>query len=184
MSFAASKANLLMYWLLIDVSGLADRPGATQNLSASGPIEGLRGGLGWVQQNDPVRVSLTFESVRGGIEVTGDARGLLHLSCSRCLVEFEERFERRLDEIYYFDAQVADREEGYEVQGTTLDLEPMLRDAIMLGIPANPLHKPDCRGLCPVCGADLNMIEGEHTHERIDPRWGPLKDLLQDSREA
>ncbi len=173
-----------MYWLLIDVSGLANKPGATQNLSASGPIEGLRGGLGWVEDEDPVRVNLTFESFNEGIDVTGNARGLLHLHCSRCLVEFEETFERRLNETFYFDASVAEQREGYEVQGSVIDLEPMLRDAIVLDIPAKPLHKPDCRGLCPVCGVDLNSAEGEHRHEQSDPRWGPLRDLLERSQEA
>lgn len=173
-----------MHWLLIDVSGLTNKPGATQDLSASGPTQGLRGGLGWVDDADAVEVNLTMESLSQGILVTGDARGLLHMSCSRCLVEFEEKFERKLDEMYYFDAGQAEEREGYEVEGMTIDLEPMLRDAIVLDIPVNPLHKPDCKGLCSVCGVDLNTVHGSHSHEQSDPRWRPLRDLLKHDRQA
>jgi uncharacterized protein len=179
MGFAFSKAALLMHWLLIDVSGLAERPGAIQDVSTTGNITGLRGGLGWVSERDPVKVDLTLESLREGVLVTGTAEGLLRLNCSRCLVEYEQEFERKLDEVFYFNPEEAEQKEGYEMSGTVVDLEPMLRDAILLDIPAQPLHDADCRGLCPICGIDLNLGNCEHRHGDYDPRWAPLRELMQ-----
>jgi uncharacterized protein len=170
-----------MHWLLIDVSGLAGRPGAIQDLSTAGMIGGLRGGLGWVEEGELLRVDLTFESLREGVQVSGTAGGLLHLNCSRCLVEYEQEFERKLDEIFYFDAGEAEEREGYEVHGKVVDLEPMLRDAIVLGIPVKPLHDVDCRGLCPVCGMDLNVGHCAHGRGEVDPRWAPLRKLMEKS---
>lgn len=173
-----------MHWLLIDVSGLAGRPGAIQDVSITGNIAGLRGGLGWVEDDEPISVDLTLESLREGVQVSGSAGGLLHLSCSRCLVEYEQEFECKLDETFYFDAGEAEEREGYEVRGKVVDLEPMLRDAIVLDIPVKPLHDAGCRGLCPVCGTDLNIDRCNHGGGGDDPRWAPLRDLMERTKKS
>ena len=63
------------------------------------------------------------------------------------------------------------------VADDTLDLSAWARDALALGLPDKILHAPDCAGLCPVCGKDLN--EEPHTHEEAaaDPRWAALDEL-------
>jgi uncharacterized protein len=62
-----------------------------------------------------------------------------------------------------------------------LDLEPLLRDAVVLALPFQPLCEDDCPGLCPECGARL-AEDPDHTHEAaIDPRWGKLQHLQQDA---
>ncbi len=58
-----------------------------------------------------------------------------------------------------------------------LDLEAWARDAIALELPEQILCRPDCRGLCPVCGKDLNVEPHEHEEERVDPRWSALAEL-------
>ena len=59
-----------------------------------------------------------------------------------------------------------------------LPLDTMARDALVLGFPAFPLCRPDCAGLCPVCGADRNTIDcGHGGPEQLDPRWAGLADL-------
>ncbi len=167
-----------MQWLQIDVSNLAAKPGATRELSTSGPVEGLRAGLGWVDDGDPVHVRLTLRSDHDGIAVAGEAWGRLHLSCSRCLVEYEQGFELELDEKYFFEPSLAEQKEGYEVRDQVIDLEPMLRDAIVLSIPMRPVHAEDCKGLCPVCGADLNVSDCQHGEQAVDARWAPLQSLV------
>ena len=63
------------------------------------------------------------------------------------------------------------------ISDDTLDLSAWARDALALGLPDKILHAPDCAGLCPVCGKDLN--DEPHTHEELggDPRWAALEDL-------
>ena len=180
----AFKAAKPMHWLLIDVSGLAGKPGSSRRLSASGSIPGLAGGMGRVDDGDPVHLDVTLTSREDGIVVKGRAWGQLRLSCSRCLVEYVEDFNVGQNETFYYSAEQADEQDGYEIQDQTVDLEPMLRDAIVLNIPIRPVHAEDCRGLCPVCGTDLNIATCEHGGEAVDTRWAPLRKLRAEVEEV
>jgi uncharacterized protein len=53
-------------------------------------------------------------------------------------------------------------------------VEPVVRDAVILGLPWTPLCRPDCAGLCPDCGQRLDDLPADHTHEQLDPRWAAL----------
>lgn len=168
--------------LLIDISDLAGSPGAVKDIRFHGAITGLRGGLAWVEEDEPVDVAVTAEVLVDGIEVGGKVAGTLHLNCSRCLKEFEEKFETSVRETYYYEQ--GEERGGYQVEGSVIDLEAMLRDVVVLDIPIRPLHKQDCKGLCTACGADLNSEDCGHDQEMIDIRWAPLKDLLEASQEG
>jgi uncharacterized protein len=65
------------------------------------------------------------------------------------------------------------------MDGDELDLQAWARDALVLELPAQILHDPDCAGLCPVCGKDLNVEPHEH-EKPLDPRWSKLRELLQE----
>lgn len=165
-------------WLRVDVSGLLGGPGLSRRFVASGLLEGLQAGLGVVEQGHPVEVELELVSSVRAIQATGRVSGRLTLACSRCLVEFVEDLDLGVKEDFYFDSDLAEVKEGYEVEGEAVDLEPMLRDAIVLSIPIKPVHVEDCQGLCPVCGVDLNVTECGHGEPEGDLRWAPLKDLF------
>jgi uncharacterized protein len=164
-----------MSGLLVDVGSLVGRPGASRDIVATERIPGLTGTLGWVDEDDPVRLDLTAERVLEGVEVTGRISGRLRLRCSRCLADYDEPFRQAVDEIFYLEAPP--EEEGYRVTGDTIDLEPLVRDVVVLAIPAAPLHSDSCRGLCPVCGADLNVVDCGHRPDTTDTRWAPLMSL-------
>lgn len=67
------------------------------------------------------------------------------------------------------------------LQGELLDLGAWARDALALALPNQVLCRPDCAGLCAICGADLNTAGPEHVHEREpDPRWAALRELKLD----
>jgi len=71
----------------------------------------------------------------------------------------------------------AEDDEAFRLDGDDLDLEPAVRDALVLALPFQPRCRPDCPGLCTICGAHL-ADDPEHTHdERIDPRWAALLEL-------
>jgi uncharacterized protein len=169
-----------MHWLQFDVSGLAGKPGSSRSLSASGSIPGLAGGMGRVDDEGPVHVEATMTSREDGVDVNGRASGRFDLSCSRCLMEYAEDFGVDFKETFYYEADKAEERDGYEISGQTVDLEPMLRDAIVLNIPIRPVHSEDCRGLCTVCGTDLNVATCGHVDEPTDLRWTPLRQLLAD----
>lgn len=164
-----------MSGLTIHVADLAGHPGAAKEITAAPTVAGLAGVLGKVT-NDVVRLRLLAESVVEGIQVSGEVSGTFELECSRCLVEFHRGFERRVDETFFFGG--ADERDGYEMNGSTIDLEQMVRDVVVLAIPTRPLHAEGCKGLCPVCGADRNVSDCGHRPDQGDFRWAPLKDLV------
>jgi uncharacterized protein len=96
--------------------------------------------------------------------------------CMRCLGDAAPTID--------IDAREVDQPGGgeeldspYVDKEDVLDLAGWARDALALGMPAQVLCRPDCRGLCAECGADLNA-DPEHAHERApDPRWAKLSEL-------
>lgn len=103
--------------------------------------------------------------------------------CMRCLIEAGPAISVDAREVH----QPGGGEEltsPYVDEGGRLDLRAWARDALVLALPAQILCKPDCAGLCPECGADLNVAgrAGEvHAHERPpDPRWAALRELKLD----
>ncbi len=169
-----------MSWSEIDVTDLAHAPGATKTIRVSEVLEGFRSGLGGVKEDKPVKIDLVADSVPEGVQVSGVVSGQMRLSCSRCLVDFIEDFEQKVDETFYY--ELGEEREGYEVEDLTIDIEPMLRDVIVLNIPVAPLHRDDCKGLCSVCGADRNVDDCGHDTKPVDIRWAPLEKLrLRDS---
>ena len=169
-----------MSWTLIDVSDLIAKPGARKRVVATEALGGLEGGLGKVRDSDPIQVDLLLESISEGIAVSGQVEGKFELNCSRCLMSFVEPFVREVDEVFHSDESPALKDEAYRMVGTTVDLEPMLRDAVVLSIPIRPLHDSDCKGLCPRCGADRNVEDCGHEQEASDDRWAPLKGLFSE----
>lgn len=166
--------------LVIDVSELAGNPGASLVISKSEAIPGIRLPLGWVNEDEEVEVNLEASSVIEGIAVSGELGGVLHLSCSRCLRQFDRAFSHEVDETFYL---AAGEDEAYDVNGDTIDLEPLVRDVIVLSMPLSPLHNPGCKGLCPVCGQDLNERDCGHSREPVDLRWQPLRELVLEPQE-
>lgn len=160
--------------LSIEVSELLTRPGTSRRLEFTEEITGL--GLDMGQVRSDLRFDLLLESLVEGILVSGHVRGSFVLACIRCLRDFESPFDVAMDEILAYEGQPG-AEEGYQITGDRAHLEPVVRDVVMLAMPLNPLHAPDCKGLCPVCGGDLNEADCGHHAERADLRWEPLAEL-------
>ena len=123
-----------------------------------------------------------------GVLLTGTATATLVGECVRCLEPIEDEILARLQELYVYPDQHLkatehdDRDLDDEtslLEDDLLDLEPLLRDAVVLALPFQPLCQDDCPGLCTECGARL-AVDPDHAHEApIDPRWAGLEDLQQ-----
>jgi DUF177 domain-containing protein len=96
--------------------------------------------------------------------------------CMRCLEPAEPAFE--VDALEVSQPGAGEELESPYVAGGALELGAWARDALALALPAQMLCRPDCRGLCPECGASLNEAETDHHHESPpDPRWAKLSEL-------
>ena len=101
----------------------------------------------------------------------------LHGPCQRCLADAVVERRVRTRE-YHATARDADEElRSPYVADEKLDLSAWARDAFALALPTQILCKPDCAGLCPACGKDLNVEPHEHEEEHVDPRWAALEEL-------
>jgi uncharacterized protein len=99
--------------------------------------------------------------------------------CFRCLADAELALSLRLRE--YQATKPASEEDSTEyLVDDQLDLSAWAHDAVVLALPLQILHDPDCAGLCPVCGKDLNVEPHEHVEETVDPRWAALSELRED----
>jgi len=169
--------------LVLDTRELGRRPGSMHGVSRTVPapadlgIEVLR-----VPEGSQVDLDLRLEAVMEGVLVTGTALAGLEGECVRCLGPITDELEVDLQELYVYDDRDHDPDEDDEVsmlQDDLLDLEPLLRDAVVLALPFQPLCQPDCPGLCVECGARL-ADDPDHGHEEpVDPRWAALTGLAE-----
>jgi uncharacterized protein len=157
----------------IDVRELIGHPGASRAMRVAEPIEGIGAGLASVPPDRPVEADLVLESVVDGILVSGPLSGEMEISCARCLKAVPTPFELEVQELFAA-AERADPDEEYVLPAEGfIDLEPMIRDALVLAMPFSPLCRPDCLGLCARCGGDRNLGECSCPPE-VDERWAAL----------
>ncbi|WP_345461772.1 YceD family protein [Nocardioides marinquilinus] len=176
--------------LVLDTRELGRRPGSQREVTRTVPAPAELGiEILAVPEGSPVDLDLRLEAVMEGVLVTGTARAALEGECARCLEPISDEIEVTLQELYVYD----DRHDHHErnaggdaddevstLEDDLLDLEPLLRDAVVLALPFQPLCRDDCPGLCTECGARL-ADDPDHTHDApIDPRWAKLTGLQQD----
>ncbi len=162
----------------IDVRDLLGHPGSARTVHVDEGVAGLRLELAAVPEETPVRGDLLLESVVEGILVSGPLAGHMRLSCARCLNSFEQDFEVGVQDLFTTSARPGDDEYPLDPHGS-LDIEPMVRDVVMLAMPFSPLCRPDCLGLCERCGGDRNLGQCTCPPEVADARWAALDELFR-----
>jgi uncharacterized protein len=162
----------------ISVADILGRPGELKDHHIAPVLDGIETALARVT-GEPLDVRVRAESVHEGVLFTGRVSGRAALTCARCLKPLEDEVSLEVRELYFVPGHRQDPEEGYELKGMEADLEPMLRDAVTLALPLNPLCRADCKGLCAGCGADLNTARCTCRNDDMDPRWAPLAALRE-----
>ena len=176
--------------LVLDTRELGRRPGSQLEMVRTVPAPAELGiEVLHVPEGSPVELDLRLEAVMEGVLVSGSASAELDGECARCLEPIEDDITVRLQELYVYDDarhDASDKDLDDEVsrlEDDLLDLEPLLRDAVVLALPFQPLCVEDCPGLCVECGARL-ADDPEHGHEEpIDPRWASLEALQDPARQ-
>jgi uncharacterized protein len=164
--------------LRLDVADLLDRPGATRSFS-----EHLDVPANGACPSATVDVELQISSMIDGLGVSGTIHGESETTCSRCLNPLTIPVEIEVREAFLEQGQETDEDEAYLLEGSQIDLEPLIRDSLTLNLPAYPRCREDCEGLCPSCGTprasgcDCKTTDG-------DPRLAALANIKIRSDDA
>jgi uncharacterized protein len=180
---AAVKPDPTAAWV-IDTRDLGRRPGSMRSYHRDVP---LSAGIGLdvigVPAGEQVSLDVRLESVMEGVLVSGTAAAPITGQCARCLDPLVDRLEVELVELFaYPDTatdETTDPDEVSRVVDGLVDLEPVVRDAVLLALPQAPLCSENCLGLCPECGVKRAELGTDHRHERMDPRWTAQKTELK-----
>jgi uncharacterized protein len=168
--------------LVLDTRELPRRPGAMRTVErvVKAPSDlGLE--LIGVPEGADLRLDLRLESVSEGVLVSGTVTVPVTGECGRCLRPIDDSVAVTVQELYAYEHsttdETTDEDEVGRLQGDLIDLEPAVRDAVVLALPTNPVCRADCPGLCPECGGLLDELPADHNHEQVDPRWAALSQL-------
>ncbi|HOB04301.1 MAG TPA: DUF177 domain-containing protein [Propionibacteriaceae bacterium] len=167
--------------LVIEVHDLSRQAGTMREVRRTTEAPGEIGiGVIGVPAGSPIELDVRLESVGEGVLVTGSAEVTLTGECARCLTPIRLTDEVDIQELYYYPGNGPDDEETSRIEGERIDLEPVLRDTVVLDLPFTPLCRDDCEGLCQICGANLND-DPEHGHDDgTDDRWSSLSGWQSD----
>ena len=174
--------------LVLDTRDLPRRPGSMRTLNRVVPApQDLGVEMIGVPAGSDLTLDLRMESVSEGVLLSGTVTGALEGECARCLRPITDELTVQIQELYaYPDSatdETTDEDEVGRLQDDLLDLEPALRDAVVLALPVNPLCREDCPGLCAECGTHWDELPEGHTHQQVDPRWAALSNLTVSTEE-
>jgi DUF177 domain-containing protein len=184
---ASARPTATGPWV-IDTRDIGRRAGSSRAYQRSVPAAGL-GLLGVIAVPDggAVDLDLLAESVVEGVLISGTATTDVEGECSRCLDPITDHVEIKLMELFaYPDSatdETTDEDEVSRISDDLIDLEPVVRDAVVLALPQVPLCSPDCPGLCVDCGGKLAELGPDHGHETMDPRWAALQERFGGNRD-
>ena len=125
-----------------------------------------------------VRLRASFAGT-GELVARGAARGMLAQECRRCLEEVGTELDQELTLVYVSGAEEVESGGAYPLEpvGDELDLSDAVREELILAVNPFVVCEPECRGLCPRCGQNLNVGSCDCTLEEPDPRWAALREL-------
>jgi uncharacterized protein len=173
--------------LVLDTRELPRRPGAMRVVDRVVPAPADLGlALIGVPEGAKLALDLRMESVTEGVLVSGEVSGPVEGECGRCLRPVTDSVTVSIQELYAYEHSATDEtteeDEVGRLQGDLIDLEPAVRDAVVLALPSHPLCREDCPGLCPDCGVPWDELPAGHGHTQLDPRWAALAQLAEETR--
>ena len=164
--------------LQVSVHDLVNKPGTMREKQLDVVIDEPMANFAiGIPAGSTIEIDARFESVHEGILVTGDAFATASGECSRCLDPIDSAVEVEFQELFAYSGT---SEDDFVVENESIDLDQVIRDAVVLSLPFQPVCSAGCKGLCVTCGAKLNE-DPQHAHEApVDPRWNALTNLKED----
>lgn len=168
--------------LVFDIRTLGPASARLETRTAPAPAE-LGSGLVRVPEGSDLEIEVQLEEVSDGVLVTATVTAPLAGECARCLEEFTSSLRVSFQELFAAEPG-GSGDDGYLLDGDLLDLEPALRDALVLELPLSPVCTEDCAGLCVKCGIRLADAGPDHHHPDDGGVWAALRDLFPAQADA
>ncbi len=131
--------------------------------------------------DEPVELNAKARSLRDGVEMEGTISGAIHTQCARCLCDVE--YPVNIEFCEFFSEEGG--EEVYPIVDDDIPMDRMILEAISLSLPNRIICREDCKGLCPVCGCDLNKEQCDcSTNNEKDSPFSQLKGLFDKDKEV
>jgi uncharacterized protein len=129
--------------------------------------------------SSPVQVSGVVENFAGIVLLKAKVQFVFSAPCDRCAAPVEKNVEFTVEHVIVAQVEDDENDEFVVAENMQLDVEELLRDDLILWVPAKNLCKEDCKGLCDKCGKNLNEGECDCNKQSVDPRLEILNRLLQ-----
>lgn len=174
--------------LVLETRELGRRAGSMRSVRTTVPTpDGFSIELIGVPSGSDIILDIRLESVMEGVLVSGTVQAEVVGECARCLDPFSDTVTVDVQELFVYPDSTTDatteEDEVSRLDQDLLDLEPVVRDAVVLALPMTPLCSPDCLGLCAGCGQRLDELPQDHNHDVADPRWAALAEKFADDSE-
>ena len=165
--------------MLLGLSQIIDRPGASVSFSVSVDLSDLCYGVSY-PVSEPVLAEGNVRNTAGVLVMQGSIATTIHGICDRCAGEFHRKVEFPIDVCLVTELTNEENEDEwvFPLEGDSADLDDIVRTVFVLNLDSKLLCKEDCKGLCPQCGKNLN--DGPcNCRKELDPRFAALKQLLE-----
>ena len=128
--------------------------------------------------SQPLNITGNLENRAGIVSLTYLAAFTITTQCDRCLDDISQFCQVPFEHVLVRQLQGPDNDDYIIAESDELDLDPIVYNDVLLQLPSKFLCKPDCKGMCPVCGANWNKENCACSQKQVDPRLEVLKDLL------
>ncbi|MBQ9762567.1 MAG: DUF177 domain-containing protein [Oscillospiraceae bacterium] len=165
--------------MLLGLSKIIDRPGASVPFSTAVDLSDLRYGISY-PVTEPVRAEGQVRNTAGVLVMTGSIETTIHGTCDRCATAFDREIQFPIDVVLVTELCNEENEDEwvFPLEGDSADLEDIVRTVFVLNLDSKLLCSDDCKGLCCGCGRNLNF-ESCSCQKELDPRFAALKQLLE-----
>lgn len=162
----------------VDISQILKVNGSSLNVEFNELLESFNTLHDDLAITNPVSFTGTFVNIGGLIKLDGKLEAYYTVKCSRCLKNLNSRIDLEIKEEFIEEGKQKE-DEIYTYQGKSIELDKVLSDNIILNLPSKQVCDNNCKGLCPVCGIDLNVQDCKCKEESTDPRMEALKDFFK-----
>lgn len=163
----------------IDISHISKIDGASMDLDFSEALEDLNGVLEGFEFEKPVSFKGKLTNIGGIIKMDGQIQVEYSSKCCRCLEDVDSKMSMNVGESFISSEKSTD-EDSYTYEGNYVSIDKALKDNIVLNLPVRQLCRDECKGLCPVCGIDLNAKQCDCKEEQMNPQMEALKNFFKD----